>query len=68
MAEVNLDLLANPIIYEQAIHHLGWQAAMDDEIQSIMKNQTWTLIQLPPYKKAITSKWIILQNQAQYKW
>ena len=31
---------------------------MDVEYQSLMKNNTWELVDLPPSKKAISCKWI----------
>jgi hypothetical protein len=31
---------------------------MDDELNSIQKNNTFDLVSLPPGKKAITAKWV----------
>ena len=31
---------------------------MDDEIKSLMKNQTWDLAELPEDKKALHNKWV----------
>lgn len=43
-----------------------WQAAMADEMESLVKNKTWNLAQLPPGKNLIDSKWIfkIKRNEA----
>ncbi|KXJ62430.1 hypothetical protein RP20_CCG010088 [Aedes albopictus] len=35
-----------------------WKAAMDEEMSSMARNNTWTLVKLPPGRKAITSKWV----------
>ncbi|UYV67549.1 hypothetical protein LAZ67_5001172 [Cordylochernes scorpioides] len=34
-----------------------WKLAMDDEFNSLMKNQTWTYVTLPSDRKAIACKW-----------
>ncbi|UYV70127.1 hypothetical protein LAZ67_7001882 [Cordylochernes scorpioides] len=41
-----------------------WKLAMDDEFNSLMKNQTWTYVTLPSDRKAIACKWVykIKQN------
>ena len=35
-----------------------WQEAVNDEINSIMQNHTWELVNLPPGNKPIGCKWI----------
>jgi hypothetical protein len=35
-----------------------WQRAIDDELDSLKKNDTWELTTLPAGKKAIGSKWV----------
>ena len=35
-----------------------WKDAIDDEMQSIMGNNTWVLVDLPPTCKPIGCKWI----------
>ncbi|GJV88201.1 retrovirus-related pol polyprotein from transposon TNT 1-94 [Tanacetum coccineum] len=42
----------------EAAGHLRWKEAMDAEIASIKKNQTWSLVILPDGAKAIGVKWI----------
>ena len=37
-----------------------WQKAMEDEIQSHMENGTWELADLPPGKKAIKCRWVLV--------
>lgn len=41
-----------------ALAHPGWQAAMLEEFQALIRNNTWELTALPPGRKAITSKWV----------
>ena len=36
----------------------GWRKAMQDEMDSIWKNKTWTVEPLPPGRRAITYKWV----------
>jgi hypothetical protein len=35
-----------------------WKIAAEDEYDSLLKNKTWTLVQLPPGRSFIKSKWI----------
>lgn len=35
-----------------------WKRAMKEEIDSLIENETWTLMKLPPNRKAIKSKWV----------
>jgi hypothetical protein len=35
-----------------------WKAAMDDEMLSLKKNETWKLVDLPLNKKLINNGWI----------
>lgn len=35
-----------------------WNGAMHEEMDSLLHNQTWTLTELPPGRKAIRSKWV----------
>lgn len=35
-----------------------WHEALKEEIDSLRKNRTWTLVELPPGRKPIQSKWI----------
>lgn len=35
-----------------------WRNAMKEELQSLMENRTWTLVELPPDRKAIPNKWV----------
>ena len=35
-----------------------WRESINDEIDSILKNKTWILVDLPPGVKPIGCKWI----------
>ena len=37
-----------------------WREATDGEIQSLIENGTWELVELPPDKKAIGSRWVFI--------
>ena len=48
----------DPISYEEATSDEKWIQAMNEEIQSIEKNNTWELTSLPIGKKPIGVKWV----------
>ena len=50
-----------PLTYSEAMNGKEshkWKQATDDEMQSLHENKTWTLVDLPPGRKAIGSKWV----------
>ena len=49
-----------------------WQAAMQEEMDSLLQNKTWDLVPLPPNRKALKNRWIYRlkdegKNQKRYK-
>lgn len=48
----------DPKEFESAIKEGRWRLAMDDEIESIEKNDTWVLCDLPEGHKTIGVKWV----------
>ena len=40
-----------------------WKDAMEEEMQSLQKNKTWKLTQLPKGKKAVECKWIFAKKE-----
>lgn len=46
------------LTFEEAVNDDKWAHAMDEEIESIKKNKTWELVDLPEGKDAISVKWI----------
>lgn len=56
--EVNRE---EPVKYKEAMSskdRCKWLAAMEEEITSLKKNNTWILVKRPPNKKHIACKWI----------
>ena len=51
---------AAPISYKAAKHHSDWKAAMDREIQSVLKNDTWMPVDRPDDHPVITTttRWV----------
>ena len=50
-----------PNTFEEALNsneHKEWQKAMDSEINSLMKNKTWKIVDRPKDKKVIDIKWV----------
>ena len=48
----------DPITFEEAYQEDRWKKAMKEEINSIIKNNTWELTTLPEGHNAIGVKWI----------
>ena len=57
---MNLVLLAEaePVSLEEALAIPHWRKAMEEELRSIQKNNTWEMVNLPSNKKAIEVKWV----------
>lgn len=36
----------------------NWKTAMNDEFNLLIENRTWSLVELPPNRKAINSRWV----------
>ena len=52
---------ADPKTFDEAMksHDASfWKEAINDEMNSIMGNNTWVLVDLPPRSKTIRCKWI----------
>ena len=49
---------AEPSFYEDATKHQEWRNAMQEEYQSIMKNNVWEVVSRPKNKRLVGSKWI----------
>lgn len=48
----------DPLYFEDAVKEEKWKEAMDKEINSIEKNNTWSLTHLPKGAKRVGVKWI----------
>ncbi|MCO5556285.1 hypothetical protein L7F22_009831 [Adiantum nelumboides] len=51
--------------FEQALECVQWKDAMQQEIDSIHKNHTWDLVDLPTGKKPIGTKWVFKVKRKQ---
>jgi hypothetical protein len=51
-------IASEPVFYEEAVKQEHWVNAMDEEIDSIERNDTWDLVDLPKNKKPIGVKWV----------
>ena len=49
---------AEPSSFEDAVGKQVWKDAMQEEYQSIMKNDVWDVVPRPERKSVVTSKWI----------
>ncbi|XP_050909415.1 uncharacterized mitochondrial protein AtMg00820-like [Lathyrus oleraceus] len=49
---------SEPVNVEEAFSVPKWICAMKEELESIGKNSTWELVDLPKAKKEISVKWV----------
>ncbi|KAD6453258.1 hypothetical protein E3N88_07963 [Mikania micrantha] len=47
-----------PTSYEEAAVESHWRKAMEEELEAITRNKTWTLVKLPNDQKVIGLKWV----------
>ena len=53
--------LPEPLTHREAMSRvdtLWWKEACEEEYQSLMDNNVWMVVDLPPGKKAVGSKWV----------
>lgn len=58
---------AEPSTYSEAIScddSTRWLVAMQEEIESLYKNNTWELVKLPQNKKIVGCKWVFKKKEA----
>lgn len=48
----------DPILFEEVVRSEKWRNATNSEIESIEKNDTWVLTDLPARGKKIGVKWV----------
>jgi Reverse transcriptase (RNA-dependent DNA polymerase)/gag-polypeptide of LTR copia-type/Integrase core domain/GAG-pre-integrase domain/Domain of unknown function (DUF4219)/Zinc knuckle len=51
-------LVVDPENYEEAVIEEEWRVAMKEEIDSIERNQTWSLVEAPKGKNVVGVKWV----------
>eukprot|EP01018_Ginkgo_biloba_P023828 Gb_00935 [translate_table: standard] len=47
-----------PQSFDEAVNKVQWQNAMEEEFGALVRNDTWTLMELPLDKDVIGTKWI----------
>ncbi|CAH9133803.1 unnamed protein product, partial [Cuscuta epithymum] len=47
-----------PKYFSQAVQDPLWREAMQKEVKALEENGTWTLVELPPHKRVVDSKWV----------
>ncbi|RVW42190.1 Retrovirus-related Pol polyprotein from transposon RE1 [Vitis vinifera] len=47
-----------PMSNYEALADPRWKAAMNEEMKSLQKNETWELVECPPGKKPVECRWI----------
>jgi hypothetical protein len=64
--ELNLMSTGEPCTFTEAKQDAAWQAVMQEEINSVKRNQAWELADLPQGHRAITLKWVykLKRNEA----
>lgn len=56
---------SEPASYFEAVNsidRLKWIQAINEEMDSLMKNQTWTLVHKPEGQRLIGCKWILKER------
>ncbi|KAK9187393.1 hypothetical protein WN944_018787 [Citrus x changshan-huyou] len=57
-----LSTVSIPNSVQEALKDPKWKAAMNDEMRSLQKNQSWELVDLPPGKKPVVNlDWLVQQ-------
>jgi len=54
----NIYSILEPQTYAKAKGIPEWERVMEAKLQSLQKNHTWILLDLPPGKKLISCKWV----------
>ena len=51
--------MKDPKLVKDALEDVDWYKAMEEEIEQIKKNKTWSLVLRPEDKNVIVTKWVI---------
>lgn len=58
LTAMNTIVQNEPSSFEEAMKHHVWKDAMNEEYESIMKNDVWDVVPRPQDKSVVTSKWL----------
>jgi hypothetical protein len=58
IAQLNTVIDSEPSTFVDAFKYQVWKDAMNEEYDSILKNDVWTVVPRPHGKSVVTSKWI----------
>ena len=53
-----LSIVSIPNSVEEALAYPWWKVSMNEEMKSMQKNETWELVDYPPGKKPVGSRWV----------
>ena len=53
-----LSIVSIPNSVQEALADPRWKAAMNEEMKSLQKNETWELVDRPPGKKPVGCRWV----------
>ncbi|XP_073067135.1 uncharacterized protein [Primulina eburnea] len=54
----NISSIVEPHSFSQAVVQPEWRQAMDAELQALESNKTWSIVSLPPNKRAVGCRWV----------
>jgi hypothetical protein len=52
------EIMEEPMAFSEAIKHDGWKEAIRNEVDSILRNKMWDILERPQGQTPITAKWI----------
>ena len=55
---VDIDKCTTPKSVSEALQDPRWKEAMDQEMDALIRNQTWNLVTLPADKKTVGCRWV----------
>ena len=58
IAQLNTVIDSEPSTFFDAFKHQVWKDAMNEEYDSILRNDVWTIVPRPHGKSVVTSKWL----------
>ncbi|TQD97326.1 hypothetical protein C1H46_017084 [Malus baccata] len=53
-----METIKIPTRVEEALKDSKWTKAMQDEMEALQKNNTWSVVPLPKGKKSVGCKWV----------